>query len=52
MAIHKRLKERDKQLAAPVRTAEAEEMDQLQKGTERNRQLRALLMANLMEVGA
>ena len=32
--------------------ADAEEMDQLQKGTERNRQLRALLMADLMEVGA
>lgn len=52
VAIHKRLKERDKQLAAQSAQQRAEEMDQLQKGTERNRQLRALLMADLMEVGA
>lgn len=52
VAIHKRLKERDKQLATQSAQQRAEEMDQLQKGTERNRQLRALLMADLMEVGA
>lgn len=52
VAIHKRLKERDKQLAAQSAQQRAEEMDQLQKGTERNRQLRALLMADLMEAGA
>ena len=52
VAIRKRLKERDKQLAAQSAQQRAEEMDQLQKGTERNRQLRALLMADLMEVGA
>ena len=52
VAIRKRLKDRDKQLAAQSAQQRAEEMDQLQKGTERNRQLRALLMADLMEVGA
>lgn len=52
VAIRKRLKERDKQLAAHSAQQRAEEMDQLQKGTERNRQLRALLMADLMEAGA
>lgn len=30
----------------------AEEMEVLRNGTERNRQLRALLMADLMEAGA
>lgn len=50
--ICKRLKERDKQLAAQSAQQRAEEMEVLRNGTERNRQLRALLMADLMEAGA
>lgn len=52
VAVHKRLKERDKQLAAQSAQQRAEEMEVLRNGTERNRQLRALLMADLMEAGA
>lgn len=50
--IRKRLKERDKQLAAQSAQQRAEEMEALRNGTERNRQLLDLLMADLMEVGA
>ena len=52
VAVRKRLKERDKQLAAQSAQQRAEEMEALRNGTERNRQLRALLMADLMEAGA
>lgn len=50
--IKKRLKARDKQLAAQSAQQRAEEMEQLKNGTERNRQLFDLLMNDLMEVGA
>ena len=52
VAIRKRLKERDKQLAAQSAQQRAEEMEQLRNGTERNHQLLDLLMADLMEAGA
>lgn len=52
MEIKKRLKERDKHLAAQSAQQRAEELEQLKNGTERNRQLFDLLMNDLMEVGA
>lgn len=50
--IRKRLKEKDRQLAAQSAQQRDKEMNELQKGTERNRQLFNLLMADLMEAGA
>ena len=50
--IRKRLKEHDRQLAAQSAQQREKEMNKLQKGTERNRQLVKILMADLMEAGA